>query len=233
MSLICLLFPNSTQDDFMKSSQTQQTMWATDWPVTRRTTQSPTPLPSTLLSRSCHSTPTTPHNQPPQPAAAAAAPPCQKTPSLLRHTPRPSLNTPRCRACLLLPLEWLRTLSPKSSTSELWYKLKPLHEAPTRQPVKHPNLSKEEVVVKTWTIGRCLWTIWSAPLWMALEVKWQCSFCFFLFFWTCNSLFCPVFYCVISNFWKKGRLLNHVLKFSSASLNSRIKEGQVKDDLKI
>lgn len=109
---------HSIQHDFMKSFQTQPIMWATDWPVTRRTTQSPTPLPLTPLSHFCPNTPTTPHNPLMQPPAAAAAPPHQKTPSPLPHTPQPSLSTPPCRAWLLLPLGWQRTLSPKSSTSD-------------------------------------------------------------------------------------------------------------------
>lgn len=120
VSVTCLSFLHSTQDGFTKSSRTQRTTWATDWPATKRTTRSPTPLPSTLLSHFCLNTRTPPHSQP----AAAAPPPRQKTPSPLLHTPRPSLNTHRYRAYLLLPREWRRTLFPKSSTSEPCYKLR-------------------------------------------------------------------------------------------------------------
>lgn len=140
----------------MKSFQVQQTMWATDWPATRRITRSPTPLPSTPRSHFCPNTPTT-HNQPPR--QAAAAPPHRKTPSLLRRTPQPSLNTPQCRACPPLPRGWQRTLFPKSSTSERWHRLKPLQ----RVHMKWPDLKLEppysEVVVKPWTIRQYLCTL--------------------------------------------------------------------------
>lgn len=102
----------------MKSFQTQRIMWATDWPVIRTTTRSPTPPPSTLPSLFCPSTPT-PHSQPQPPVAAAPPPPPQNTPTLLPHTPQPSLNTPRYRVCPPHLREWRRTPFPKSSTSEL------------------------------------------------------------------------------------------------------------------
>lgn len=112
----------SILDAFMKSFLTQRTTWATDWPVIRMTTRSPTPPPSTLPSRFCPSTLTT-RNQPQRRAAPPPPPPPpRKTPTLLRHTPRPSLNTPRCKACPRHRREWRRTLFPKSSTSELWKK---------------------------------------------------------------------------------------------------------------
>lgn len=104
---------------FMKSFRTQRIMWATDWPVIRTTTRSPTPPPSTLPSLFCPNTLTT-HSQP-QPRAAAPPPP-QKTPTLPPHTPQPSLNTPRYKVCPPHLREWQRTLFPKSSTSKLWGK---------------------------------------------------------------------------------------------------------------
>lgn len=100
----------------MKSFRTQRITWATDWPVIRTTTRSPTPPPSTLPSLFCPSTLTT-HSQP-QPPAAAAPPPPRKTPTLLPHTPQPSSNTPRYKVCPPHLREWRRTLFPKSSTSE-------------------------------------------------------------------------------------------------------------------
>lgn len=120
LTSLCVSSCCSIQDGFMRSFRTQQTMWATDWLVTRRTTQSPILLQSTLLFHFCPSTLTT-HNRPLPPAAAA--PPHQKTPSLLLHTPQPSLNTPQCRACPPLPRGWQRILFPRSSTSEYWYDL--------------------------------------------------------------------------------------------------------------
>lgn len=140
----CLSFHCSILDVFMKSFQVQQTMWATDWPATRRITRSPTPLPSTPRSHFCPNTPTT-HNQPPR--QAAAAPPHQKTPSLLRRTPQPSLNTPQCRACPPLPRGWQRTLFPKSSMSERWYRLKPLQRAHMKWPDLKLEPPYSEVVV--------------------------------------------------------------------------------------
>lgn len=100
----------------MKSFRTQRIMWATDWPVIRTTTRSPTPPQSTLPSLFCPSTLTT-HSQP-QPPAAAAPPPPRKTPTLLPHTPQPSSNTPRYKVCPPHLRERRRTLFPKSSTSE-------------------------------------------------------------------------------------------------------------------
>lgn len=99
----------------MKSFRTQRITWATDWPVIRTTTPSPTPPPSTRPSLFCPSTLTT-HSQP-QPRAAAPPPP-QKTPTLLPHTPQPSLNTPQYKVWPPHLREWQRTLFPKSSTSE-------------------------------------------------------------------------------------------------------------------
>lgn len=212
-SLICLSFLHSTQDGFMKSFQTQRTMWATDWPVTRRTTQSPTPLPSSLLSHSCPSTPTTPHKQPLQPAAAA--PTRQKTPSLLLHTPRPSLNTPRCRDFPLLPPEWRRTLFPKSSTSEptLCHKLKPLERAQMTRYKLEPFLTGGwKNVVNLGLSGRV----------SALKVTGQCSFCCGTWnqvqFWNIFSLLSGLL--LFHQFFEKGRLLKQMF---------RTEEGQVKD----
>lgn len=190
---ICFSFLHSIQDDFMKSFRTQQTMWATDWPVTRRTTQSRTPLPSTLRCHFCPSTPTTPHNQPLQPTAAAA-PPHQKTPSLLHHTPRPSLNTPRYRACPLLRREWQRTLFPKSSMSEQCYQLTPLPRAQRKQPDLKPRggccLTADYQAVSH-CLHHCGW------LWKSKD---NAAFVFGLGIksnFETLSLFCPVFYCVI------------------------------------
>lgn len=137
----------SMQDGFMKSCQTQRTMWATDWPVTRMTTPSPTLLPSTPLSRFCPNTLTT-HSRPPRPPAAAAAPPRLKTPSPLLHTPpQPSLNTRQYRVCLLHPREWRRTLFPKSSMFELCHKLSPIRWLQMKQPDSNPNISQKGVFV--------------------------------------------------------------------------------------
>lgn len=157
----------SILDAFMKSFQTRRTTWATDWPVIRMTTRSPTPPPSTLPSRFCPSTLTT-RNQP-QRRAAAAPPPPQKTPTLLRHTPQPSLNTPRCKACPPHRQEWRRTLFPKSSTSELWNKTSRL------KPIWTRNLSSE-VDAELWTTRPPLCTMdGSAGQWG------QCSNCFWNF----------------------------------------------------
>lgn len=127
MSLKFALVFSSIQDGFMKNFPAQQTMWATDWPVTRRTTQNPTPLQSTPPSHFCPSTLIT-HNQSLLAAAVVAAPPpCQRTPSLLRRTRWPYSNTPQYQVCLLLPPEWPHTHFPKSNMSEATscYKLKP------------------------------------------------------------------------------------------------------------
>lgn len=199
---VCLSFHRSILDGFMKSFQAQRTTWATDWPVTRRITQSPTPLPSTLHSHFCPNTPTT-HNQPLRPAAAAPPPPHQKAPFLLLRTPRPSLNTPQCRACPLLPRGWQRTLFPKSSTSELWYRLKPLQWAhiPTRRLLFNPGQSGSISAL-------------SAPLWMALEVKGLCSF----WFWTRSSLKVKLKKITL----EKCKWLNHILLENTSNWMDRI-----------
>lgn len=203
----------------MKSFLTQQTTWATDWPVTRRTTQNPTPLPSTPLSHFCPSTPTTPHNPPLRPAAAA--PTCQKTPSPLPHTPQPSLSTPPYRACPLLPRGWPRTLFPKSSTSE-WtprYKLKP-------RPDSNLNLSQEEGwknVSHPGLLGSL--SALSLPFETSLEVKRRCSFRL----WTYGiittfktfSLFCLLLCYIL---FEKGKIVEPWLKCLSARLTFRLEE---------
>lgn len=199
---ICLSFLHSIQDAFTKSFRTQRTTWATDWPATRRTTRSPTPLPSTLLSHFCPNSHTPPHSQP----AAAAPPPRQKTPSLLRHTPRPSLNTHRYRACLLLPQEWRRTLFPKSSTSEPCYKL----SSELRTQFEPEPLPKRRLLLNRGLSGGV--SALSAPLWTTLEVKGHAALVFGLDvqFLKTLSLLCPVFNCVICSLKKKGKLLNHI-----------------------
>lgn len=116
LTCLCVSSGGSMQDGFMRSFQTRPTTWATDWPVTRRTTQSPTPLLSTLPCPSCLNNPTT-HKRPQRPAAAA--PPRPKTPSLPPRTQRPSSNTLRYRACHPHPRGSQRTLFPRSSTCEL------------------------------------------------------------------------------------------------------------------
>lgn len=172
-----LSFLHSIRDDFMKSFQTQQIMWATDWPVTRRITRSPTPLPSTLPCRFCPSTPTTLHNQPLQPPAAAA-PARQKTPSLLRHSPRPSSNTPLYRACPPLPQEWRHILSPKSSTSDSPQTQTFPVSADETTLIQSRAFSEEEVGEVCWTLDRQEFVFGMRPLWAAMEFKRQCIFLF-------------------------------------------------------
>lgn len=146
----------------MKSFRTQRIMWATDWPVIRTTTRSPTRPPSTLPSLFCPSTLTT-HSQP-QPPAAAAPPPPRKTPTLLPHTPQPYSNTPRYKVCPPHLREWQRTLFPKSSTSE--------HKQ--IKPNLNPKLSPQGWL---WTLRQPLCTIdGSGSQWG------QCSDCLWKFF---------------------------------------------------
>lgn len=147
----------------MRSFQTRPTMWATDWPVTRRTTQSPTPLPSTLPCPSCLNNPTT-HKRPQRPAAAA--PPRPKTPSLPPPTRRPSSNTLRYRGCHPHPRGWQRTLFPRSSTCELINSN--LFTGLSQ------NVSTEEVVVLTWT-GTLRYLHRCGQPWKSND---KCSFCF-------------------------------------------------------